>query len=119
MDYDSDEDLEWNSEDEFDISMEEQKNVEKYLFIHENAGDLRFDKSKITIKDMAEFKSEEFPKQKYAWIVKLKSPCFGKSHVIYSGTGLFFNNTAISLLKNEDNEDGVIFGDVILFCQPD
>ncbi len=55
-------------------------------------------------------------KMKYAWTVKLKKNCLGKSHVIYSGDGLYFNNTAMSLLHDEDNEDGIILGDVILFC---
>ncbi len=105
-----------DSEDEFDVSVEDQKNQEKYLFIPQNERDCTLsNNNNIMVKDMNEFKNEEFPKQQYAWIVKLKSRCLGKSHVIYSGTGLHFNDTAMKLLKNEDNEDGLILGDIILF----
>jgi hypothetical protein len=111
--------IDYDSEDEFEISVQDQKNNEKYLFIPQNCQDLSFGKSDIFVRDMAEFKAEQMFKTEYVRIVKMQHNCLGKSHVAYAGDGLYFNNTAIDLLKDEDNEDGLILGDVILFSQSD
>lgn len=102
-----------DSEVECEVSVEDQKNKQKYFYIAQNTTDLSLISTKIIVRDKKELKLE--PMYNENRIKKLKRSCLGKTHVIYC-EGDQWNDVAIELIEDENHEDKLIFGDVILFC---
>ncbi len=104
-----------DDEDDPCISLSDQKNVNKFLFIPQNPTDFFFGTLPIQIRDISELK-QIMDQKEYATETQLKDAVLGKTHAVYFN-GLYFNNQAMHLLKKEEHEDGIIFGNVILFSK--